>query len=123
MIMAREVIEGTDMVEATMDGGESTVMKWEIYILYIYDRGYNNDYREDGGNRGDDQYKRQESHSRDHRQNDRNYRPQSGQKEEKKVRPLPEPDRSNAKPPCPGQTPGYPVASAPSPDPLTSSQP
>ena len=35
MIMAREVIEGTDMVEATMDGGESTVMKWEIYI-YIY---------------------------------------------------------------------------------------
>jgi len=70
-----------------------------------YDRGYNNDYRGDGGNRGGDRYNRQDSHSRDHRQgerSDRSYnRPQSSQKEEreKKVSPLPEPDRSAEKPP------------------------
>lgn len=70
-----------------------------------YDRGYNNDYRGDGGNRGGDRYNRQDSHSRDHRQgerSDRSYnRPQSSQKEErdKKVSPLPEPDRSGEKPP------------------------
>jgi len=70
-----------------------------------YDRGYNNDYRGDGGNRGGDRYNRQDSHSRDHRQgerSDRSYnRPQSSQKEErdKKVSPLPEPERSAEKPP------------------------
>jgi len=78
-----------------------------------YDRGYNNDYRGDN-NRGSDRYNRQDSHSRDHRANERNYRPQSGQKDEKKVSPIPEPEKIPEKPTADRRKSGEGVRSEPS---------